>query len=64
MGFENFSILNLVLSTVAFFVASYYCNRYLDEFGLPKGMTRSILVFSVSVAISYAVGFGVDLLVT
>ena len=34
-------MLSLVLSTIAFFVASYYLKRYLDDMDIPKGMTRS-----------------------
>ena len=30
-------MLSLVLSTIAFFVASYYLKRYLDEMDIPKG---------------------------
>jgi hypothetical protein len=60
MGIEKFSILSLVLSTVAFFVARYYINGYLEESGLPKGMTRSMVVFTLAVAVSYGVGVVVD----
>jgi len=60
MSLEHFSILSLVLSTVAFFVARYYVNRYLEESGIPKGMTRSMVAFTLAVAVSYGVGLVVD----
>jgi len=30
--------------TLVFFIAAWYIRRYLDEQGIPKGMTRSLLV--------------------
>ncbi len=57
-------MLSLVVSTIAFFVASYFIRRYLDETGIPKGMTRSILIFTLAVAISYGVGVLVDAFVS
>lgn len=53
-------MLSLVLSTVAFFVASYFLKRYLDDMGMPKGMTRSILVFCLAAMVAYGVAFIVD----
>ncbi len=60
MGLEKISILSLVFSTVAFFVARFYVNRYLEDSGIPKGMSRSLVVFTVAIAASYCVGFAVD----
>lgn len=45
----------LLLSVVAFFVAGHYLKRYLDEQGLPRGLTRSVLVFSLALAVAYGV---------
>ena len=39
------SLWNLIISTLVFFVAVSYLRRYLEERGLPKGMTRGTLVF-------------------
>ncbi|HVS27774.1 MAG TPA: hypothetical protein VHE58_10875 [Burkholderiales bacterium] len=50
-------MLNLVLSTVAFFVASYFIQRYLDDMGIPKSMTRSLVIFCLAAAIAYGVAF-------
>ena len=53
-------MLSLVLSTVAFFVASYFIKRYLEEMGIPGGMTRNIVVFVFAAAVSYGIAFLVD----
>ena len=53
-------MLSLVLSTVAFFVAGYFAKRYLDDMGIPKGVTRSVSIFCMAAAVAYAVGFVVD----
>jgi len=51
---------NLIISTIAFFVAAWYFNRYLDEQGIAKGMTRGILVFLLALLVSWGVGEAVD----
>jgi hypothetical protein len=53
-------IASLIASTIAFFVASYFIKRYLDASGIPKGMTRNLVIFSLALAVSYAVGWAVD----
>jgi hypothetical protein len=60
MGLEKISILSLVLSTVAFFVARYYASRYLEDSGIPKGTTRSLVVFTIALVVSYGIGLAVD----
>ena len=53
-------MLSILLSTIAFFVSAYYVKRFLENQGIPKGMTRGVLVFSISLLIAYLVSFGVD----
>ncbi len=48
---------SLVLSTIAFFVASFYIKRYLDGIGVPKTMTRGLVIFVLALAIAYGVAF-------
>jgi hypothetical protein len=55
-------MLSIVLSTIAFFVSSYYIRRYLENMGLPKGMTRGVLIFSIALIISYVVALAADYL--
>jgi len=53
-------MLSLVISTVAFFIAAYFIKRYLNGMDIPKGMTRSIVVFTLALAISYGVALVVE----
>ena len=41
-------MLNLIISTIAFFVAAWFVNRYLDEQEIAKGMPRGVLVFMLA----------------
>jgi hypothetical protein len=56
----NARMLGIVLSTVAFFVASYFIKRYLDAMDIPKTMVRGMVVFVLALAVAYGVGFIVD----
>lgn len=53
-------MLSIALSTIAFFVAVYFIKRYLDDMDIPKGVTRSALIFSIALAISYLVSLATD----
>ena len=53
-------MLALVVSTVAFFVATYFIRRYLDDLGIPKTATRALVVFILALAVAYGVAFVVD----
>jgi len=57
-------MLSLVLSSVAFFMAAYFIKRYLENMGIPKGMTRGLVVICLAVLISYSVAWIVDWLAT
>ena len=54
------SMWNLVISTIAFSIAAWYIHRYMNAQGIPKGMARGILAFTLSSLISWGVGEGVD----
>jgi hypothetical protein len=56
----NARMLGIVLSTIAFFVASYFIKRCLDGIGIPKTMVRGMVVFVLALAVAYGVGFVVD----
>lgn len=51
---------NIVISTIVFIIAAWYLHRLLDEHGMPKGMTRGLLVFVLAYVISWASGALVD----
>ena len=53
-------MLSLVVSTIAFFVASYFIKRYLDEIGVTKTMVRGLVIFVLALAVSYGVAFVTD----
>lgn len=49
-------MLNLFISTIVFFVAAWYLNRYLDQQEIAKGMTRGVLVFTLAALVSWGAG--------
>lgn len=53
-------MLSLIVSTIAYFVAAHYINRWLDEMQVPKGFTRSVVVVCAALIVAYAVAIGVD----
>jgi hypothetical protein len=54
------SLWNLIISTLVFFIAARYLHRFLEEQGLPKGMTRGTLVFALASMVSWGSGEMVD----
>jgi hypothetical protein len=54
------SVWNLIISTLVFFIAARYINRYLDEQGIPKGMTRGILVLTLALLAAWGAGAAAD----
>ncbi len=54
------SMSNLIFSTIVFFIVAWFANRYLNEQGIPKGMTRSVIVFLLASMVSWGAGDAVD----
>lgn len=54
------SMSNMVISTIVFFIAAWYARRYLDAQEIPKGMTRSVIVFALASLVSWGAGDVVD----
>ena len=54
------SMWNLIISTLVFFISAWYINRYLNEQGIPKGMTRGILVFMLASLAAWGAGAAAD----
>jgi predicted PurR-regulated permease PerM len=54
------SLWNLIISTAVFIIAARYLQHYLELRGLPKGMTRSTLVFTLASLLSWGSGEMVD----
>jgi len=57
-------MVNLVVSTVAYFIAAFFLKRRFDEVGIPKTMARGLVIFAVAMLVSYGVGVVVDLVVS
>lgn len=51
---------NLIISTIVFFIAAWIVGHYLDGHDVPKGMTRTTLVFVLASLVSWGAGEGVD----
>lgn len=56
-------MLSIVISTIVYFVASFFIKRQFVEMGLPAGMTRGLMVFCLSVAITYGAATAIDWIV-
>lgn len=53
-------MLSMVVSTIAFFVARYYVNRYLDDIGVPKTFTRGTVAFCAALLVAYMIAYVLD----
>ena len=47
----------IVVPTVAFFAAAHFIRRWMDANDIPKGVTRAITLFTLALAVAYAVGW-------
>ncbi len=50
------SMWNLIISTIVFFIAAWYLDRYLDGQGINKSRTRGVLVFLLASLVSWGAG--------
>jgi len=57
-------LVSLVVSTVAFFAASYFIKRWADDNDFPKGMTRNASIFVAALAVAYGVAWLLDHLIS
>jgi predicted PurR-regulated permease PerM len=53
-------VISLIVSTVAYVVAAYYVKRYLDDSGIPRTFTRSVVIVVLALAIAYGVAAAVE----
>lgn len=56
----SFSMRDIVVSTIAYFVAAFFLKRQFDDMDIPRGMTRSTMIFALALAVAYAAQAGVD----
>ena len=47
------SLTSIIISTLAFFVASHFAKHKLEEMDIPPGTTRKALIFTIALAVSY-----------
>jgi len=55
-------MLSFFISTIVFVAAGFFIRRYLDEIGIPRSMSRALVVFAAALLIAYGVAYVVDLL--
>jgi hypothetical protein len=51
---------SIFVSLIVYVAATYYLGRYLDGMEIPKGMTRSLVIFSLAIGLSYGASAVVD----
>lgn len=56
----NSLVIGLVVSTIAYLVASFCIKRYLDGIGVAKSMPRSLATFVLAATVAYLVAFIID----
>ncbi|MBK5104580.1 MAG: hypothetical protein JJE42_10050 [Burkholderiales bacterium] len=54
----------IVISTIVYFIAAYFIKRQLVEMGIPKGLTRAMVIFIGGAAFAYGAAYLVDLVVS
>ena len=53
-------IASLISSTVAFFAATYFIKRWMNQNGMPKGVTRAVTILVLATALACCVGWLVE----
>jgi hypothetical protein len=53
---------SFIVSTIVFFPASFFLHRYLDNWGLDSGKTRTMLVLLLASIVAYGIAYLVDLI--
>ncbi len=51
---------SIIVSTIVYFVASFAIKRRFDAMDLPRGMTRSALVFCLALIAAYGASAALD----
>ncbi len=57
------SLTSIIVSTIAFFVASFFAKRWANDNDLPKGMTLNAAIFALALVVSYGAAWVVDHLI-
>ena len=51
---------SLVVSTIVYFVAAFMIKRRFEAMDIPRGMTRSLMIFSLALLVAYGAAAAVD----
>ena len=51
---------SLIVSTIVYFVASFFIKRQFEAMDIPRGMTRSLMTFCLALMAAYAVAAALD----
>lgn len=51
---------SILISTIAYFIAAYFLKRYLENMGIPKGPTRTIVIVVIALALAYGIAAVVE----
>jgi predicted PurR-regulated permease PerM len=54
------SILNLIVSTIVFYIVANYIHSHLHDRGIPKGRKRTLWVLGLASLISWGAGWTAD----
>ena len=51
---------SLIVSTIVYFVASFFIKRQFEATDIPRGMTRSLMTFCLALMAAYAAAAALD----
>jgi hypothetical protein len=61
LSMGSLNMTSIVISTIVYFVAAYFIKRQLVEMGIPKGVTRGMVIFLGAAVPAYGAAYLVDL---
>ncbi|MBE0613248.1 MAG: hypothetical protein IH604_06250 [Burkholderiales bacterium] len=64
LNMGSLSMSSIVISTIVYFVAAFYIKRWLVDLGIPRGVTRGMVVFTGAAVIAYGVAYLIDLVLS
>ena len=51
---------SLLVSTVVYFVAAFFIKRRFEAMDIPRGMTRTLMIFCLALLAAYGAAAGLD----
>ena len=62
LSMGSLNMTSILISTIVYFVAAYFIKRQLVEMGIPKGVTRGMVIFLGAAVPAYGAAYLVDLI--